>query len=152
MLSRTGSHNFTVGQACQLIRNMPLSIGCLAVIVSSLLGQACGYNVNFPALLARDNVFSTAGRRQWFNTVGTSILPLLFWESAFAEEGGAPTAMEMKSFEDPLFSLSVPKGFFTLRRTQKGDLPDSKTGSGRRGSSIFTAGNMAKAEVIAVEV
>jgi len=65
----------------------------------------------------------------------------------------APTPLEMKEFVDPagLFSLRVPKGFFTLRRTQKGDLPNAKTGKGRRGSSIFTAGNMAKAEVVAVE-
>ena len=60
---------------------------------------------------------------------------------------------EMKDFVDPLglFSIRVPKNFFTLRRTVKGDLPDDKTGKGRRGSSIFTAGNMAKAEVIAIE-
>lgn len=59
----------------------------------------------------------------------------------------------MKEFVDPqgLFSLRVPQSFFTLRRSAKGDLPDSKTGNGRRGSSIFTAGNMAKAEVVAVE-
>mmetsp|Transcript_51452 Transcript_51452/g.57465 ORF Transcript_51452/g.57465 Transcript_51452/m.57465 type:complete len:334 (+) Transcript_51452:114-1115(+) len=64
-----------------------------------------------------------------------------------------PTPLEMKEFVDPsgLFSLRIPKEFFTLRRTQKGDLPNSKTGKGRRGSSIFTAGNMAKAEVVAVE-
>jgi hypothetical protein len=30
-------------------------------------------------------------------------------------------------------------------------LPDPSSGQGRRGSSIFTAGNMAKAEVVAVE-
>uniref|UniRef100_A0A7S3P6G9 PsbP C-terminal domain-containing protein n=1 Tax=Amphora coffeiformis TaxID=265554 RepID=A0A7S3P6G9_9STRA len=61
--------------------------------------------------------------------------------------------VEMKEFVDPygLFSISVPNGFYTLRRKAKGDLPDEKTGKGRRGSSIFTAGNMAKAEVIAVE-
>jgi hypothetical protein len=67
----------------------------------------------------------------------------------------APVAMalKMKNFVDPigLFSISTPEGFFTLRRSAKGDLPDEKTGKGRRGSSIFTAGNMAKAEVIAVE-
>lgn len=64
-----------------------------------------------------------------------------------------PIPLEMKEFVDPegLFSLSVPKGFYTLRRTQKGDLPNAKTGKGRRGSSIFTAGNLAKAEVVAVE-
>lgn len=63
-----------------------------------------------------------------------------------------PPRLEMKIFEDTLFTVEVPTSFFTLRRTQKGDLPDAKTGKGRRGSSIFTAGNMAKAEVIAVEV
>jgi len=70
---------------------------------------------------------------------------------ALAAESG--TALEMKEFVDPqgLFSVSVPKNFYTLRRTQKGDLPDAKTGKGRRGSSIFTAGDMAKAEVVAVE-
>jgi hypothetical protein len=76
---------------------------------------------------------------------------------AYAEEASSATttvpSIEMKQFDDPqgLFSLRVPKDFFTLRRTQKGDLPDAKTGKGRRGSSIFTAGNMAKAEVVAVE-
>jgi hypothetical protein len=61
--------------------------------------------------------------------------------------------LEMKEFVDPLklFSLKVPKTFYTLRRTEKGDLPDAKTGKGRRGSSIFTAGDLAKAEVVAVE-
>lgn len=73
--------------------------------------------------------------------------------AAAAAAAPAPTPLEMKEFVDPagLFSLRVPKGFYTLRRTQKGDLPNSKTGKGRRGSSIFTAGNMAKAEVVAVE-
>jgi hypothetical protein len=59
--------------------------------------------------------------------------------------------VDMKDYSDPLFSMQVPANFFTLRRQQKGDLPNEKTGAGRRGSSIFTAGNMAKAEVIAVE-
>ena len=60
----------------------------------------------------------------------------------------------MKNFVDPkgLFALRVPQNFYTLRRTVKGDLPDAKTGKGRRGSSIFTAGDMAKAEVVAVEL
>ena len=63
------------------------------------------------------------------------------------------SSIEMKEFVDPygLFSINVPNGFYTLRRKAKGDLPDEKTGKGRRGSSIFTAGNMAKAEVIAIE-
>lgn len=61
--------------------------------------------------------------------------------------------IEMKTFIDPkgLFAINVPKRYFAIRRTVKGDLPDEKTGQGRRGSSIFTAGDMAKAEVVAIE-
>ena len=68
-----------------------------------------------------------------------------------AQEAAAP--VPLKTFLDPegLFALEVPQGYYTLRRKAKGDLPDEKTGAGRRGSSIFTAGNMAKAEVLAVE-
>ncbi len=64
-----------------------------------------------------------------------------------------PNPVEMRTFVDQkgLFALNVPKRFYAIRRTAKGDLPDEKTGKGRRGSSIFTAGDMAKAEVIAVE-
>ena len=71
--------------------------------------------------------------------------------SAIASDSATTTAL--KEFRDPkgLFSIRVPSDFFTLRRSNKGDLPDEQTGAGRRGSSIFTAGNMAKAEVIAVE-
>lgn len=47
--------------------------------------------------------------------------------------------------------MDVPQRFFAIRRSAKGDLPDAKTGKGRRGGTIFTAGDMAKAEVIAVE-
>mmetsp|Transcript_68 Transcript_68/g.90 ORF Transcript_68/g.90 Transcript_68/m.90 type:complete len:273 (+) Transcript_68:71-889(+) len=63
------------------------------------------------------------------------------------------STIEMKNFIDPVgyFAISIPKNFFTLRRTSKGDLPDPKTGMGRRGSSIFTAGEMSKAELVAVE-
>lgn len=68
-------------------------------------------------------------------------------------DGVDVSTIAMKEFVDPygLFSIQVPNEFYTLRRKAKGDLPDEKTGKGRRGSSIFTAGNMAKAEVIAVE-
>jgi len=64
----------------------------------------------------------------------------------------APTE-EMKNFIDPvgMFTLRVPKRFFTIRRTAKGDLPDEKTGIGRRGSSIFTAGDLAKTQVVSIE-
>lgn len=66
----------------------------------------------------------------------------------------AVNTVPMKNFIDPkgLFAIRIPQSYFTLRRTAKGDLPDAKTGKGRRGSSIFTAGDMAKAEVVAVEL
>ena len=59
----------------------------------------------------------------------------------------------MEEYTDPygFFRIDIPQGFYKIRRKNKGDLPDDKTGKGRRGSSIFTAGNLAKAEVIAIE-
>jgi len=65
----------------------------------------------------------------------------------------AAAEVDMKIFVDPvgLFVISTPEKFFRLRRSAKGDLPDAKTGKGRRGSSIFSAGDMSKAEVVAVE-
>jgi len=59
----------------------------------------------------------------------------------------------MKTFIDPkgLFAITVPDQFYTIRRMAKGDLPDEKTGIGRRGSSIFNAGNLLKSQIIAVE-
>jgi len=72
---------------------------------------------------------------------------------ALAADDTATATVEMKTFIDPkgLFVLNVPKRFFAIRRTIKGDLPNEETGEGRRGSSIFTAGDMSKAEVVAVE-
>eukprot|EP00984_Skeletonema_dohrnii_P019276 scaffold9182_cov99-Skeletonema_dohrnii-CCMP3373.AAC.2 len=74
---------------------------------------------------------------------------------AFADEvaeavAAPPVVVPMKSFVDnakpSLFSLDVPQRFFSIRRSAKGDLPDAKTGQGRRGGTIFTAGDMSKAE------
>ena len=109
-----------------------------------------------------DNANMRLSRRDWLQGLSTATCASVIAaspikaraeESVVAPAAPAPTPLEMKEFVDPagLFSLRVPKAFYTLRRTQKGDLPDAKTGKGRRGSSIFTAGNMAKAEVVAVE-
>ena len=112
-----------------------------------------------------DVILSTAvnTRRNWLHGVAVAASSSLIASPIIARAedaviapvvaAPAPTPLEMKEFVDPagLFSLRVPKAFYTLRRTQKGDLPDAKTGKGRRGSSIFTAGNLAKAEVVAVE-
>lgn len=84
-----------------------------------------------------------------------SSLPAFADESVEAVAAAPPVVVPMKSFVDnakpSLFSLDVPQRFFAIRRSAKGDLPDAKTGQGRRGGTIFTAGDMAKAEVIAVE-
>jgi hypothetical protein len=87
--------------------------------------------------------------------IGTSAL---FTSGEFAEAmttiaSDTVADVEMKTFIDPegLFALKIPKSFFAIRRTNKGDLPDASTGSGRRGSSIFNAGDLAKAEVLAIE-
>ena len=98
--------------------------------------------------------FSTR-RRHFFSAVAGAA----FWATyqtpaaTAAAEETTSTTTNMKNFVDPygMFVIQVPEGFYTLRRKAKGDLPDEKTGKGRRGSSIFTAGNMAKAEVVAVE-
>lgn len=110
----------------------------------------------------------TVSRRGWLGSLATfgAIICVPF-QAALAEEPTAtvtapvpiktevPTAppVPMRDFVDPkgLFSIRIPKGYFALRREAKGDLPDEKTGKGRRGSNIFTAGDMGKAEVIAVE-
>jgi hypothetical protein len=96
----------------------------------------------------------TVSRRDWFGSVAAiGAVICAPYQAAFAEEQTAVAPVLMKDFLDPLglFSIRVPKSYFALRRTAKGDLPDEKTGQGRRGSSIFTAGDMGKAELIAVE-
>ena len=98
-------------------------------------------------------------RRDWGIGTVTSSIVSIFLPSSMAladvdvSSVAAEPPIEMKLFVDPkgLFSVIVPRKFFSLRRTAEGDLPDEKTGKGRRGSSIFTAGDLGKAEIIAVE-
>lgn len=128
-----------------------MNFTALCFVVALMLSATSGFQLNQEALNCRprnDLSLSAVSRRQWVALTSATVAGFgLGIDPVFAEE------LEMKEFVDPqgLFSLRVPKNFFTLRRTQKGDLPDAKTGKGRRGSSIFTAGNMAKAEVVAVE-
>mmetsp|Transcript_5898 Transcript_5898/g.11531 ORF Transcript_5898/g.11531 Transcript_5898/m.11531 type:complete len:303 (+) Transcript_5898:101-1009(+) len=95
-------------------------------------------------------------RRQFLQA--TAAITVTSWtEKALAADSvaDAETEVPMKTFVDnakpSLFSIDIPKRFFAIRRSSKGDLPDEKTGKGRRGGTIFTAGDMSKAEVIAVE-
>ena len=84
--------------------------------------------------------------------VSSDLLVAAIPKVALADDLSAPP-LDMTLFIDPkgLFSVIVPSRFFKLRRTDKGDLPNEKTGKGRRGSSIFTAGDLGKAEIIAIE-
>jgi hypothetical protein len=85
----------------------------------------------------------------------SAILPTLAVAADDAQVDNSPSSITtpMKKFVDPqgLFEIEIPTNFFAIRRTVKGDLPDAETGTGRRGSSIFTAGDLNKAEVVAVE-
>jgi len=105
-----------------------------------------------PCCNDRDSFYSLAAnlmnRRDCF---GAAVAITLIPTTVKADDVISTT--KMKNFVDPIgyFSITLPQKYFTLRRTAKGDLPDPKTGLGRRGSSIFTAGDMGKAELVAVE-
>ena len=94
------------------------------------------------SIVARTDL-AAVSRRNWLYTGGAAAFLTTFSNAidpAYADVGPETQQLEMKEFVDPqgLFSIRVPTNFYTLRRTQKGDLPDAKTGKGRRGSSIFT--------------
>jgi hypothetical protein len=77
------------------------------------------------------------------------------WLAPVSAVEDVASEVPMKRFVDnanpSLFEMDVPQRFFAIRRSAKGDLPDAKTGQGRRGGTIFTSGDMSKAIVIAVE-
>ncbi len=86
-------------------------------------------------------------RRQTLRTL-LSLPAAYISRPAFAEVGVNSRVFTDK--DEGLFSLTLPNGYYALRRTVKGDLPDAN-GRGRRGATIFTAGDMKKASVVAVE-
>jgi hypothetical protein len=125
-----------------------MNIAIIHLATVMVLGAVSAFQLNGNQNRRADLLsLSAVSRRQWLALTSTAVGFGMAIDPVLADE------LEMKIFVDPqgLFSLRVPKNFYTLRRTQKGDLPDAKTGKGRRGSSIFTAGNLAKAEVVAVE-
>ena len=68
---------------------------------------------------------------------------------------GLVEAANLKGFRDPqgMFALALPKPWFKVRPTDKGDLPD-ESGKGRRGSRIFSAGllsNQFAPKILSVE-
>ena len=98
-------------------------------------------------------IMESPSRRDFLSSTASLAVLNTLSSAAVAIAAEPELAIEMKDFTDPqgMFSIKIPKEFFTLRRSAKGDLPDEKSGAGRRGSSIFSAGNMAKAEIVAVE-
>jgi hypothetical protein len=118
--------------------------------------------VLFESLTNRDHVSNNINQRRniiksslsiMTTTIVTAFTSNLYCPANAIDTTTMTKNIEMKSFIDPLglFTVQVPSRFYTVRRTAKGDLPDEITGKGRRGSSIFTAGDMAKAEIIAIE-
>ena len=131
-----------------IMRSLVYFLRLSPLVAFPLVGQ----NVHSPstALFASP----TANRRQWVGQAAASFIGVVGSMAVVVPSTSSAietTVMESKTFVDPYFAITVPTNYFTLRRSSKGDLPDAKTGKGRRGASIFTAGNMAKAEVIAVE-
>lgn len=133
---------------------LPLTFFLALVLDSaSSFQQGKTYSKVIPVESSSPPNLPAVSRREWLVGGAAAVAFSSMAAPAFADDQVTLPKLEMKDFVDPqgLFSIRVPQSFFTLRRTQKGDLPDAKTGKGRRGSSIFTAGNMAKAEVVAVE-
>ena len=135
---------------------MTLSSRATLLLILSL-GSVISFQTNcfsphqYPTLTA-SSLHAALDRRTVFRKVAfvastACLVPFSIVPAAAGE------AVDMKLFVDPLglFLISTPSNYFRLRRSSKGDLPDSGTGKGRRGSSIFTAGDMGKAEVVAVE-
>jgi hypothetical protein len=54
-------------------------------------------------------------------------------------------SLVLRTYVDPLFDLTFPKEWFSIRRTIDGDIV-------RRGGVIFSAGNLRTAEVVTVEL
>jgi hypothetical protein len=73
---------------------------------------------------------------------GVSIPEMPSLPRSFVIETGGSTG-PLLEYKDPLglFAISLPKGWFKIRPTAEGDLPDSQ-GRGRRGSRIFSAGEI----------
>lgn len=130
----------------------------IAVIFSDAAHFAAPFGFAEPSVSSDGNSIMSAQRRRLLQSTAaitvasSSSMP---WLSPASAADDVATEVPMKRFVDDanpsLFEMDVPQRFFAIRRSAKGDLPDAKTGQGRRGGTIFTAGDMSKAEVIAVE-
>lgn len=136
-----------------------------ALVCSATAHSTAAFGVPKPSVdvFADGGSSALSGQRRHF-LQSTAAVAVASWTGpspAFSDDAAegvtaaAPVEVPMRLFVDnakpSLFAIEVPQRFFAIRRSGKGDLPDPKTGQGRRGGTIFTAGDMSKAEVIAVE-
>lgn len=130
------------------------------LVYSTFVHTATALRSPQPQLITNDAV-TASGRRRFLFT-STTALTISSWAGGRVPTPWLSTAsaesiaeVPMKLFVDTatpsLFTVEIPQQFFAIRRTLKGDLPDPKTGQGRRGGTIFSAGDMSKAEILGVE-
>ncbi|KAL3779982.1 hypothetical protein HJC23_007081 [Cyclotella cryptica] len=128
-----------------------------AATVCLILHAATAFNASPPHFPPTKKCADNQRRHLLQSTAAALVLlvlrppPSIASEPLVAPQNAPVEEVTMKPFVDKLFTIQVPSRFFAIRRSAKGDLPDVKTGKGRRGGTIFTAGDMGKAEVIAVE-
>ncbi|KAL9188522.1 hypothetical protein ACHAXT_006900 [Thalassiosira profunda] len=130
----------------------------LTTAAACLVAARPGVGFGFPEPSVGDVATASSSRRRFMQQTSAAVVAAS-WAGgtlpASADEAAVATEVPMKLFVDnakpSLFAIEVPQRFFSIRRSAKGDLPDAKTGQGRRGGTIFSAGDMSKAEVIAVE-
>lgn len=134
----------------------------LLIIASIFPHSAAAFGFAEPSVIDCNAIISAQRRRLLQSTAAITAASWTGDKSASTPWLAPVSAVEdvasevpMKRFVDnanpSLFEMDVPQRFFAIRRSAKGDLPDAKTGQGRRGGTIFTSGDMSKAIVIAVE-
>jgi len=137
---------------CALVARSASAFGVPEQSISDVSGTVSGQRRRFLQSTAAITVASWTGGKSF-----TPWLPPVVAEDIVTETSPPPPVevVPMKRFVDTanpsLFVIEIPQRFFSIRRSFKGDLPDAKTGKGRRGGTIFSAGDMSKAEVIGVE-
>lgn len=140
-----------------MITRLMISVITFYVVVAAHSAAAFGLFAAEPTTMKSIKTISLQRRQFLHQSTAAISTAASILSPAYADDNVAILQEEvpMKLFVDnanpSLFAINVPQRFFAIRRTSKGDLPDAKTGKGRRGGTIFSAGDMAKAEVIAVE-
>lgn len=138
---------------CALVARSASAFGVPEHSISDVSGTVSDQRRRFLQSTAAITVASWTGGKSF-----TPWLSPVVAEDTVTDTPPPPPPVEvvpMKRFVDTvnpsLFVIEIPQRFFSIRRTFKYDLPDAKTGKGRRGGTIFSSGDMSKAEVIGVE-